>query len=155
MPSISTSLSIIDTAIFHTNDFQLNGDIQRCRVDQAALNEIESHYQTSGGLPSPLVTIHTIMDEIVPYWHEPRYRTKVLRSGSNLLHNNVPIVRYGHNNFEVDELLAAFAILVFKVTHQDLLATSRMLPSTEKWTNFLQLARKYGAMQTKAANQPT
>jgi len=72
----------------------------------------------------PLVTIHTTADEIVPFVHETLYLTKVDASGSSLLHTNFPddngIVRYGHCNFTVNELLTAFRDLVAKVTTQQL-----------------------------------
>lgn len=102
----------------------LNSSVQRFSADEDALEEIEEQYQTSGELDIPLVTIHTTDDEIVPFVHETLYLTKVLTSGSSLLHTNFPdddgIVRYGHCDFTVNELLTAFSDLVAKVTTQQL-----------------------------------
>ena len=55
--------------------------------------------------------MHTTGDPIVPYWHEPLYTTKTLLNNSALLHINIPVVRYGHCNFEVSEVMAGFALL--------------------------------------------
>ena len=39
------------------NDLRLNLKVQRFSADPAAINEIEGHYQTSGCLTSPIVTL--------------------------------------------------------------------------------------------------
>ena len=103
------------------NDTWLNQTVQRFEADRLALNLIASHYQTSGALQVPLVTLHTTGDPIVPYWHESLYSAKVLASGSGPLHTNIPITRYGHCNFTVAEVLAAFQILAQQVTSQSML----------------------------------
>ena len=100
------------------DDTLLNSSVQRFDADRLALNKINSHYQTSGMLEVPLVTLHTTGDPIVPYWHESLYDAKVKASGSELLYSNIPINRYGHCSFSVDEVLAAFQTLVVKVTGQ-------------------------------------
>ena len=126
------------------DDFRLNRQIQRVRADEAALDEIASNYETSGCLVSPLVTIHTTRDEIVPYWHEPFYRWRVFTCGSGLLHTNIPVFRYGHCNFRVYEVLVAFAALVFQVTAQELIVADSVLPDAESQSEFLRLAREQG-----------
>ena len=101
------------------NDMALKGGIERFSADRAAINRIESHYQTSGQPMVPLFTMHTDLDEIVPSFHETLYRLKVIQTGSTALHTNIPeINRYGHCNFELAELLNAFGQLIFKVTGQ-------------------------------------
>jgi hypothetical protein len=95
------------------NDWRLNWRIDRYRADTEALIRIENGYQTSGKLTSPLVTAHTTLDPIVPYWHETIYNLKTLFGGSLLRHFNIPVVRYGHCAFTEDELLTAFAIMLF------------------------------------------
>ncbi len=132
------------------NDLRLNFKVQRFSADPAAINEIEAHYQTSGALTSPIVTLHTMLDPIVPYWHERSYRRKVWANGSGSWHTNIPIIRYGHCDFKVNEVLAAFAVLVFKVKRQDLLATAKVLPNNDERAGFLRLAQKHGAMQKMA-----
>ena len=102
------------------NDWALNRGVRRFRADSAALQSIQDYYQTSGRLKRPLVTMHTTADPVVPYWHEPLYSWKTLLSGSLLLRTNIPILRYGHCTFEPNELLAGFALLILKVTGQNL-----------------------------------
>jgi pimeloyl-ACP methyl ester carboxylesterase len=130
------------------NDWALNGPggVQRFKADLIALLEISRYYQTSGKLKVPLVTMHTLGDPIVPYWHETLYNiktlynaqlpynaktpyevttlygtktlydTKMLSGGSALKHLNIPINRYGHCTFTAEEALAAFAVLHYMVT---------------------------------------
>jgi len=95
-----------------SNDAQLNLMVRRFSADQAALNEIEANYQTTGQLTVPLVTIHTTLDQQVPYWHELLYRGKVIRNDSLALHRHTEVARYGHCNFEASEILGAFLELV-------------------------------------------
>jgi len=103
-----------------SNDWALNRGVKRFRADSAALQSIQASYQTSGHLKRPLVTMHTTGDPVVPYWHEVLYDWKALLSGSLLLHTNIPIARYGHCKFEPNELLVGFAILILKVTGQNI-----------------------------------
>ena len=98
------------------NDRDLNRRVARFRADPAALAEIEAYYQTSGDLSVPLVTLHTVADPIVPYWHESLYRRKIIAHNDQNLHTNIPSLRYGHCNFTADEVLLAFALLVYQVT---------------------------------------
>jgi len=98
-----------------SNDFRLNRRVRRYAADPAALLEIAADYETSGRLGVPVVTLHTTGDPIVPYWHEPLYRLKTWLSGAGLLHTNLPVVRYGHCQFEAPEVLTGFGLLVLKV----------------------------------------
>ena len=70
---------------------------------------------------------------------------KVLRSGSFQNYVGVPIFRYGHCEFKVSELLAGFAILVLKVTAEELLVAENLLPDPTARARFIQLAREHGA----------
>jgi hypothetical protein len=101
-----------------SNDWALNRGVARYRADWRALIEIQAHYQTSGRLAAPLVTMHTWADPIVPYWHEPLYRLKTWMSGSCRMHTNLPIFRYGHCRFDKEEALIALSILAYKVNAQ-------------------------------------
>ncbi len=100
------------------NDLLLNLKISRFHADNAALIKIKNEFQTSGSLLGPVVTIHTTGDPIVPYWHETLFNLKVLVAGSLLRHLNIPIVRYGHCQFDQNELLSAFSILSFMAGDQ-------------------------------------
>lgn len=124
------------------NDFWLNLLVDRFHADPTALAAIEDGYQTSGRLAAPLVTLHTTADPIVPYWHEPLYTLKALRSG--LLHTNLPVFRYGHCSFRAEEVLVALGLLVLKVEGRELLDAERVLPTESARRRFRSLAKVNG-----------
>jgi hypothetical protein len=98
------------------DDGQLNQVVQRFTADQAALNEIDAIYQTTGLLTVPLVTLHTTLDQQVPYWHAQLYRGKVIRNDSLAFHQaRVGENLYGHCNFSSNDALGAFGKLVTMV----------------------------------------
>jgi pimeloyl-ACP methyl ester carboxylesterase len=134
------------------NDFKLNRNVERFSAESVALTAIQNGFQTSGKLQQPLVNLHTTRDPVIPYWHATLYRWKVFRSGSSRNYIGVPIFRYGHCNFQVSELLAGFAILVLKVTMQDLIVSEKVLPEPASQTRFLELAREHGARPTIVAD---
>jgi pimeloyl-ACP methyl ester carboxylesterase len=91
------------------NDELLNEIVQRVRSDPRANAEMKAHYDTSGELSVPLVTIHTTRDQQVPFGHERLYAGKTYKSGVfGILHEPFWYERYGHCNFTSDEALAAF-----------------------------------------------
>jgi len=104
------------------DDVALNVGIQRFSADQVALDEIEAHYQTTGVLSAPIVTLHTILDQQVPYWHEELYLQKTMASGAwpELHVNYPPTMAYGHCQFGVFDVLGAFDVLVKMVTGEGL-----------------------------------
>ncbi len=102
------------------NDVALNAAVIRVAADQAAVDEIQANYQTTGDLEIPLVTLHTILDQQVPYMHEPLYRQKVMAAGDAALHANIPVFRYGHCNFKPLDVVVSFVILVGKVTGMEM-----------------------------------
>ena len=128
------------------NDLWLNRQVDRFMAERAALDEIEAHYQTSGELISSLVTLHTTNDPIVPYWHIFGYRKKIQESGSGQKFGNIPIFRYGHCEFKTYEVMAAFALLVIKVTGREIEGVERVLQDPEDFEKFLRLARTSGAI---------
>jgi hypothetical protein len=89
--------------------------------------------------------MHTTLDQVVPYWHEPLYSLKALLKGSFLYHTNIPIVRYGHGSFKLSEVLVGFAVLVFKVTLTDIIVAENVLPNAGQRAEFLRLAQENGA----------
>ncbi len=95
------------------NDLLLNLLVPRADADPAAITEMQTFYNTTGVLQSPLVTLHTRRDQQVPYSHEPLYIAKTLASGSFLArHINIPINRFEHCNFTIGEALFAFAVML-------------------------------------------
>ncbi|RUA17113.1 MAG: hypothetical protein DSY55_02695 [Clostridia bacterium] len=124
------------------DDLALNAGVQRFHADPQARLEIQRHYQTSGNLKIPIVTMHNLLDPIVPYWHEPLYRQKTLANGAFFSHINIPIFRYGHCNFTTEEVLAAFGILVFRVEGH-VIDISTILPNARSRTRVYSLMRRY------------
>src|SRR5262245_2258912 len=75
---------------------------------------MNAHYQTTGVLQRPLVTLHTRNDQQVPYWHEGLYDLKTIASGSWLSrHINIPVDRFGHCQFSVGDTLFGIAVMLF------------------------------------------
>jgi pimeloyl-ACP methyl ester carboxylesterase len=96
-----------------SNDLLLNVLVPRAAADPAALASMSASYETTGVLQRPLVTLHTLRDQQIPYVHEQLYALKTLASGSFLTrHLNIPIDRYEHCNFTPDEVLTAFAYML-------------------------------------------
>jgi pimeloyl-ACP methyl ester carboxylesterase len=94
------------------DDGLLNQGVERISADQAALDEIDAHYQTTGQLSVPLVTLHTTGDEVVPYRHALLYREKTRAAGNPLLHKHIEVDRHGHCNFSFAHIDNAFNILL-------------------------------------------
>ncbi len=94
----------------------VNKGIARFSADAAALAAIEQDYTTSGLIFKPLVMMHTIGDQIVPKNQMDMYKEKAAEAGSSAMLTTQAIPRYGHCNFTADELMAAFSLLVYKVT---------------------------------------
>jgi pimeloyl-ACP methyl ester carboxylesterase len=97
-----------------TNDALLNQVVERVAASPVALSEMTSHYNTTGILQRPLITLHTRRDQQVPYWHEQLYQLKTLISGALLKrHLNLPVDRYGHCEFTSNEALFSFAMMLY------------------------------------------
>jgi pimeloyl-ACP methyl ester carboxylesterase len=120
------------------NDARLNRLVQRFSADPAALVQIQDYYQTSGLLRVPLVSMHTVADPIVPYWHTTLYRAKTLVNHTALKYLNVPIFRYGHCAFQANEVLAGFSLLVSRVSGAPLYNVQPAVPDTE-YSSYLPL----------------
>ncbi len=102
-----------------SQDDAVNAGVERFAGESVARAEIAEHYETAGRLDRPLVTLHTTLDEIVPYWHAPRYEEKVAAEGGAALHDHVAVERYGHCNFDALEIFEAFNRLVALVDAQN------------------------------------
>lgn len=96
------------------NDRQLNANVVRVAADPAAIAEMETNYNTTGVINGVLITLHTSGDQIIPYWHERLYRSKINSNGGDALHTHLPVNRYGHCNFTVGEIVGSFVIMLIK-----------------------------------------
>lgn len=96
------------------NDAALNAAVPRVDASNAALIAMYTQYTTTGVLSRPLVTLHTLRDQQIPYWHEAVYAIRTWASGAFIArHFNIPVDRYGHCNFTPEELLYGFFALLF------------------------------------------
>lgn len=92
-------------------DARLNRKVERFEGDPNLLAVLDAQFQTTGNLARPLFTVHTINDQIIPFWHETLYQTKVINEGSSALYQNIPINRFGHCNFTLEEVNSIFQLL--------------------------------------------
>ncbi len=102
---------------FDNHDYQyldpaLNFFAPRYTADKKALKTIAENYQTSGRLKTPLVTLHTTGDPIVLFEQSTLYSQKVLANKKGAAYLNIPVERYGHCNFTIDEVLGGFSWLI-------------------------------------------
>lgn len=125
-----------------TNDLFLNIFVRRYAPDASAVAEMAAHYETTGVLTRPLVTMHTTGDPIVPYGHEILYRWKTLASGSAGLHDNLPVFRYGHCAFTAVEVLVGFVDLLVKVQGAPLTEAQNDLGDEAARTKLLEQVRQ-------------
>ncbi|MDC0748013.1 hypothetical protein [Polyangium mundeleinium] len=100
------------------NDLALNAKVKRFSASPIALANV-THYETSGAPTIPLVTMHTLGDEIIPSWHQSLYQIKLLSNGE-FGTIQIPIPRYGHCNFTTAEVLVAFNLMVLQATGEAL-----------------------------------
>lgn len=95
-----------------SNDTALNQNVQRYTASSVALQAVDSHYETSGRLKMPIVTLHTTVDPVVPYWQETRYTDKTEEAGTSSLRTNQRVSTYGHCTFSSSDFLNAFSAIV-------------------------------------------
>lgn len=97
------------------DDTALNAAVQRFHATGDAIQNLQAYYQTSGRPLAPLITLHTTLDQVVPYWHEVLYRSKVAAQGRTLWHRNIAAARYGHCNCTLGEVQQALVAMQFLV----------------------------------------
>ncbi|WP_018612953.1 hypothetical protein [Segetibacter koreensis] len=99
-------------------DIKLNKRVKRFSADKTALRTIARYYETSGNIQLPLVSAHTTLDPIVPFWHLPLYEFKTILRGTNSLFTGIPVKAFGHCAFTEAEIVQGFGLLVQKVKGQ-------------------------------------
>jgi pimeloyl-ACP methyl ester carboxylesterase len=100
------------TYVGSTNDTALNAAVERIESDGRARAYARRYYQPIGNLHAPLVTLHTTLDEVVPFQHEVDYSNLVAQKGKSAFLSILPVPRYGHCNFTSQEVFQAFALMV-------------------------------------------
>lgn len=126
------------------NDLLLNAHVQRFSADPAARSAVAMHYETSGRLMMPAVTIHTTGDPIIPYWQEPLYTTKTLLAGTFLRRTNLPFAEYGHCSFTAGQILAGFGIMVLRDSGSMLLSSLEHALTGQVRKEYREALRKAG-----------
>jgi len=129
-----------------SNDFELNQKVARYTADPAALKAVAAHYETSGKLAMPTITIHTTLDPVIPYAQETLYTLKTLLAGDLLERSNIPIPAYGHCNFTGGQVLAAFDLIVLRDEGQSLLTLIENALTEEQRPDFVNAARGAGLL---------
>lgn len=127
------------------NDWQLNRNITRIKTkDFSVASESIRSYETTGNLVKPIVTMHTTGDPLALYWHESLYRYKVLRNRAASMQTNIPVVKYDRSNFDQTRIITALALLVHKITLNNLTVPARTFSSKQMESEFLQKSKEMG-----------
>jgi pimeloyl-ACP methyl ester carboxylesterase len=92
------------------NDLRLNLQVRRFTASAAAREAVRA-YETTGNPSIPLVTLHTTLDEVVPFWHQLLFLARV-EPVSRGRFIPVPAFRYGHCNLTPTEVIASFLLAV-------------------------------------------
>ena len=100
------------------DDAALNAGVERVESDGRARAYMRRFYQTTGELQRPLVTLHNTLDPVVPFQHEVIYGGLAAQAGSSNFLTVIPVPRYGHCSFNVQEVAGAFGLLVQQASAQ-------------------------------------
>lgn len=130
-----------------SNDILLNLKVERFTAVPAALAAVKAHYETSGRLLMPTITLHTTLDPVIPYWQETLYTPKTLLAGSFLERTNLPVAAYGHCAFTGGEVLAAFGIIVLRDIGQSILTEIENTLVEPHRSDFLNAAGRAGLLR--------
>lgn len=136
------------------NDLLLNIFIPRVAADDAAVTAMNTEYATTGKLTRPLITLHTLKDQQIPYLHEQLYDLKTLFAGTWLTrHINFPVDRFGHCNFTEDEALVSFATMLFYDGLIDLVSGTASALTPAELTAFETRAQAAGLPTQRAGDK--
>jgi predicted esterase len=89
-----------------------NATVERVSITPAAANYLEQYYQPTGDLRIPLVTLHSVLDPVVPYFHEPALAQIVAGAGASGMLEQRTSFAYGHCVFTEAEVISAFQAMV-------------------------------------------
>ena len=100
----------------------LNAAAQRYERTPHAEGVVERHYEPSGRLAIPMISMHDRWDPTVPLFHEDLYAAKVNAAGRGHFLERRVVDRYGHADFSADEVADALTDLRAKVVGKSALA---------------------------------
>jgi len=127
-----------------SNDWWLNRNVQRIQPTVSPSTAL-APFETDGSIQVPAVGMHTTLDPIVPFSQGLRYRFKTLLAGTGFGYNFLPVRGYGHCAFQAPQVLAGFALTVFKAGGFQLVAPSGIFADEGEEALFLATAREMGA----------
>jgi pimeloyl-ACP methyl ester carboxylesterase len=90
---------------------RLNRKIDRFGADGRALAYWGHWYQPTGLVSKPTINLHTAFDPDVPYAHAVLYEQRAQLAGTSANLLTVPVPRYGHCAFTLEELVLGFGTL--------------------------------------------
>lgn len=99
------------------NDPALNAGVRRYSSDAAGVNYLAHYYDPNGQLGIPTLTLHTTQDPTVPFSQEAHYAAVVSGTGNSNFLVQQSVNRFGHCNFEPQEILNSFQGLFLWVNY--------------------------------------
>jgi pimeloyl-ACP methyl ester carboxylesterase len=103
-----------------TNDAALNAGVERVESAKIARDYARQFYQPKGDLQRPLVTLHNLLDPLVPFQHEIKYARLVAQKRKLAFLSLLPVARYGHCDFTSQEIFQAFTLMLLRAGGQAL-----------------------------------
>lgn len=91
--------------------------VERVTGDSYAMEYVKTFYQPTGKLHKPLVTMHNWNDPNVSFEHEVLYAHLVKKNSCKRNLTVLPIPGFGHCNFEPDQVLKAFSLLLMQIDY--------------------------------------
>ena len=99
------------TYVGSADDAALNAGVERIQSDGRARAYAKRFYEPIGNLHDPLVTLHNVLDPLVPFQQEIEYQGLVTKKKSAFL-TVLPVARYGHCDFTAGEVIDAFSLMI-------------------------------------------
>ena len=99
------------TYVGSADDAALNAGVERIQSDGRARAYAKRFYEPIGNLHDPLVTLHNVLDPLVPFQQEIEYQGLVTKKKSSFL-TVLPVARYGHCDFTAGEVIDAFSLMI-------------------------------------------
>ena len=94
------------------DDVALNAGVERIQSDARARAYAQRVYEPTGNLHDPLVTLHNVLDPLVPFQQEIDYSSVVTKKKKSSFLTVLPVASYGHCDFTAAEVLEAFSIMI-------------------------------------------
>ena len=94
------------------DDVALNAGVERIRADARAKAYAKRLYEPTGNLHDPLVTLHNLLDPLVPFQQENEYASLVAKKRKSSFLTILPVASYGHCAFTAEEVIDAFNIMI-------------------------------------------